>query len=742
MKKRIACILLSVVLLLALIPASVITVNAAAYDASDECVAILKQLEGFSSKPYWDYGQYTVGYGTACPTEDYERYCAEGIPEEEADALLRTYLTGMGGVINNFASQHGLNLTQNQFDALLLFTYNCGSSWMSDSEGMFSSAVINGKTGNDFIFPIVRWCVAGGSILDGLIRRRLSEANLYLNGVYSTSPPSNYTYVRYDANGGTATYRIQGYDSALTAAVIPTATRNGYLFEGWYTAASGGTKVTTLDASMAGRTLYAHWVGANGEQVGTQNDPAANIGSEISAVTVTVTNSYVNLRQGPGTSYTIVGEANKGDTFTITATATGNGYTWGKYDGGWLALMYTNYDSVINGTASDTGSSGSTAASEMGTVTSDDGLRIRSGAGTNNSIVGFLSYNERVEILDKQTVGSSTWGKISSGWICLDYVKLDNSTTTTTPPAEMTPTEPEATTPDTPTTSGEMGTITGDELRIRSGAGTSYSVVGYLNSGDRVEILEKKDAGSMTWGKITNGWISMSYVKLDSDTSASVPETTTPSTSGTTTATNETGTVVYTDSLRIRSGPSTDYAILGFLSGGTSVTITERTTTGDMEWGKISEGWISLDYVEFGSSDTSESVGGTVIASDFLRIRSGPSTSYSIAGYLDSGDHVQITERKTVGGSEWGKISKGWICMDYIRLDGETSSGSTSTETDDGSMTVIADCLCVRSGAGLSNGVVDYLYYGDKVTVTETTTVDGMTWGKISGGWISMDYVQ
>ena len=104
---------------------------------------------------------------------------------------------------------------------------------------------------------------------------------------------------------------------------------------------------------------------------------------------------------------------------------------------------------------------------------------------------------------------------------------------------------------------------------------------------------------------------------------------------------------------------------------------------------------------------------------------------------------MEISERKTVNGTEWGRISKGWICMDYIRLDGQSSasdSGSTSTSTN--SKTVIADCLCVRSDAGTNNAVVSYLYYGQKVTVTETKTVSGMTWGKISNGWISMDYVK
>lgn len=746
--KRLLVLLLSVALLIAFVPFGAMWVHAAPLDASDECIKILKQLEGFCSKPIWDYGQWSVGYGTACPPEDLERYKAEGIPEEEAEALLRKYVVGMGGAINSFAEKNNLSLTQNQFDALLLFTYNCGTGWMSETSGMFYSAVVNGRTDNEFIFPIVRWCVAGDSILDGLVRRRLSEANIYLNGEYSTTPPTNYCYVKYDANGGSTPYRIQGYDSDLTANIIPTPTRGGYMFDGWYTARTDGTKVTVLDAGTRNKTLYAHWIGTDGKPA----EPA-NIGTPITPVEVTVLRDDVNLREGPGTGYDIVGSANKGKKLTITATATGDGYEWGKFDGGWIALTYTDFDTEGKEESTTT----PPAASVMGTVTSSDGLRIRSGAGTNHSIVGFLDFNERVEILDKTTVSGRPWGKISSGWICLDYVKLDAAseggqppeTTPTEPaPTEPAPTEPAPTAPAEPTPEKKTGTVTGSDLRIRSGAGTNYSVVGYLDKGDKVEILEQKTVGSMVWGKISSGWISMSYVKLDdtasTPTTPTEPEATEP-TPEEKPASGETGKVVYTNSLRVRSGPGTSYSVLDYLTGGTKVVITQRTTTNGMEWGKISNGWISLDYVQFDSDSSGDTVSGTVIADDFLRIRSGPGTSYSIAGYLDSGDHVEISERKTVNGTQWGKISKGWICMDYIRLDGESSasgSGSSSASSSDSSKTVIADCLCVRSDAGTNNPVVSYLYYGQKVTVSETKTVSGMTWGKISNGWISMDYVK
>lgn len=741
MKKRILCLLLSAVLLFTLIPA--VSANAAsAMEISQEGVNLLKAFEGFSKYPYWDYSQYTVGYGTRCPDEDLERYQRDGITEEEAEALLRTYMVAIGKSINSFADKYGLTLNQYQFDALVLFSYNCGTGWLYE-DGQLRSAVINGATGNAFIHPITLWCNAGGSILTGLVRRRLAEANLYLNGVYSSTPPSNYSYVLYDANGGKTSPRIQGYDSNLTATPIPVPTREGYHFDGWYTAASGGSKVSVLDSGVRNRTLYARWTQDGGSvdttvdtSVGTAvnyrrvttgtvqvlhrpaadaavintlsadtevlivaeyvsngvtwgrinssgwidlsaTKEAASLGTPIDPVEIRVETNGVNLRSGPGTNYSIVGMANEGDTMTITATATGSGYTWGQFDGGWIALTFTNFDTASKDeeTPAPPVVEQPEAPGKMGTVTADSGLCIRSGAGTSYTILGYLSKGDRVEILEEKTSGSMTWGRISSGWISLDYVKLDYAaeekptepeTIPTEPETKPTepetkPTEPEATEPEATEPQSKMGTITGNELRIRTGPSTGYSIVGYLNKGDRVEILEQKTTGSMTWGKISAGWISMDYVKLD-------------------------------DSNSTPSEPSTP---------------------------------------DSGSSQSGQK--GTVNASSGLRIRTGPSTSYGIVGYLNYGDRVTIQETK----SGWGKISSGWISLDYVDLDSDASKPSVSQ-----TKTVTADCLLIRSAAGTSNSVVGYLYYGEKVTITETTTVGTMTWGKISSGWISMDYVK
>lgn len=67
--------------------------------------------------------------------------------------------------------------------------------------------------------------------------------------------------VSFDANGGivSPTSKAVSCDSAYGD--LPTPTREGYFFEGWYTAANGSTKVTaaTIVTSLTDHTLYAHW---------------------------------------------------------------------------------------------------------------------------------------------------------------------------------------------------------------------------------------------------------------------------------------------------------------------------------------------------------------------------------------------------------------------------------------------------------------------------------------------------
>ena len=129
-----------------------------------------------------------------------------------------------------------------------------------------------------------------------------------------------------------------------------------------------------------------------------------------------------------------------------------------------------------------------------------------------------------------------------------------------------------------------------------------------------------------------------------------------------------------------------------------------------------------------------------------LRVRSGPGSSYAITGYLEDGATVEILEQKVVGATTWGRTAKGWISLNYVKLNSgasapEQNQGNTSgSATTNG--TVIADVLNVRSDAGTNNRIVGRLYNGQQVTILETKMVGNVKWGRISTGWISMDYIK
>jgi uncharacterized repeat protein (TIGR02543 family) len=89
-----------------------------------------------------------------------------------------------------------------------------------------------------------------------------ANLTLYAQWKAAAKPTPTYT-VSFDANGGkfangSATQKAsvkQGAKYALAAAPV----RPGYTFSGWFTAKSGGSKVTGTPTTTCSRTLYAHW---------------------------------------------------------------------------------------------------------------------------------------------------------------------------------------------------------------------------------------------------------------------------------------------------------------------------------------------------------------------------------------------------------------------------------------------------------------------------------------------------
>ena len=425
MKKWISGMLAFLLALTLLLP-GVQTVSAAeSMKSSQAFIDVLKKMEGFRAIPYWDHSQWTVGYGTRCPDDKLEEYKSKGITVEAAEVLLQQELGSFEAAVNSFAAKHNLTFSQHQFDALVSFSYNCGGAWMSETTGYMYNAVRNGYTGSKFLYAMGLYSSAGGSYV--LMSRRFCEANMYLNGVYKAynsgadAYPSTYKYVFLDGNGGEVRYRIYAYDAADNLPVdiaftkIPTGTdSNGnafaYDFAGWYTAS--GKLVSVLDTTLAdGETLFAKWKDPDGNIVDVSR------GEEIQ-LKVKVTGDVVNVRSGPGTSYSKVTTVQYGQELTLTELYEVGGYTWGKFSQGWIRLDYTNYDAVKPGNSFP----------KQGIVTASD-VNYRTKPEVNSAtLVGQKQKGDLVIIVEEWNSGTMLWGKMSDGyWISMNYVTYDLS---------------------------------------------------------------------------------------------------------------------------------------------------------------------------------------------------------------------------------------------------------------------------------------------------------------------------
>eukprot|EP01107_Rhizomastix_libera_P002668 TRINITY_DN145_c1_g2_i1.p1 TRINITY_DN145_c1_g2~~TRINITY_DN145_c1_g2_i1.p1 ORF type:complete len:360 (-),score=91.36 TRINITY_DN145_c1_g2_i1:122-1105(-) len=133
-------------------------------------------------------------------------------------------------------------------------------------------------------------------------------------------------------------------------------------------------------------------------------------------------------------------------------------------------------------------------------------------------------------------------------------------------------------------------TVTASSLNVRSGPGTSYSVVTSLSKGKIVSVTSISNG----WAKISSGYVSSQYL-----------------TKVATTSTSSTSYTVTTSALNMRSGPGTGYSIVKVLSMGDTVLVTSITSG----WAKCSEGYVSSQYISKTSSTSSTT---TTTSSDGL----------------------------------------------------------------------------------------------------------------------------
>lgn len=90
---------------------------------SPEGFKYIETKEGFSPKPYWDHKGYSIGYGHLMTDAEHEHFKDTDITQEEAAAFLQSDVAASEEDVNRHLK---VEITQEQFDALVDFRYNLG----------------------------------------------------------------------------------------------------------------------------------------------------------------------------------------------------------------------------------------------------------------------------------------------------------------------------------------------------------------------------------------------------------------------------------------------------------------------------------------------------------------------------------------------------------------------------------------------------------------------------------------
>lgn len=137
---------------------------------SKACIDLISGFEGFSATAYEDGGGvWTLGFGTTKNVK-----AGDTCTKEQALTWLSEDVSEAAEAVNDLIT---VTLTQNQYDALVSFTYNVGSGHLKHStlrDLLLKGDVLGAAS------QFLAWSHINGQISKGLMNRRVQERNLFM----------------------------------------------------------------------------------------------------------------------------------------------------------------------------------------------------------------------------------------------------------------------------------------------------------------------------------------------------------------------------------------------------------------------------------------------------------------------------------------------------------------------------------------------------------------------------------
>lgn len=137
---------------------------------SQKCIGLIQEFEGCQLHAYQDsVGKWTVGYG-----HTFGVYQGLVITQAQAESFLQSDVQKTATLVAPYIK---VPVNQNQFDALVSFTYNLGIVRFAGSTLLEK---LNMGDYDGAAQEFARWNEAGGVVLAGLVSRRAAERTLFL----------------------------------------------------------------------------------------------------------------------------------------------------------------------------------------------------------------------------------------------------------------------------------------------------------------------------------------------------------------------------------------------------------------------------------------------------------------------------------------------------------------------------------------------------------------------------------
>ena len=359
------------------------------------------------------------------------------------------------------------------------------------------------------------------------------------------------------------------------------------------------------------------------------------------------------------------------------------------------------------------------AASSVSAATmTGDYVHLRSGAGTDFSIIGNLSSGELITVLDNS---NAEWSKVQTSSGAVGYCSKSYVKTLSALPEEGQGT----------------GVLSGNFVNLRSGAGTDHPVIAMLYKNDTVTVL---DNSNEKWVKVQTesgqvGYCNRMFLQISGPAEAQ------------TEAAASLDRAVTQDYLNLRAGAGFRYGILTVLAKGSVVEVLDDS---DATWTKIRTndgkvGYCSKDYLKAEAEPTEITLSETektVAAGENFILTATISDESKPAAVSTNAGVVQATYLRREGNAFVYQINALKAGMGQIQIHANgASSGVNITvqaarQTASDKASVIVDYLNIRSSKGTDSPIIGGLTEGAAVTVLDSSDSDWIqiqTAGSVTG---------